>query len=294
MASIRSDLEAVSYVDLTEDRRAEAWIQENVPAASSVRPYDLTVCTRARQDEAFAGAAPTALVLVEQPRTEAGASAPLPRVEDAEIERVSVVRANHTEWVLYARRPRRHRDPVRLSLVVPCRDQARSLWRLLTALAADDEAPTWELIIVNRGSFDETRELLAAVTGELQQLDLPRESTLADAMKAGLDRATGELVAVLDPELIPSPGWMRRVCEALDVYTDAVSCSGRVMDGDEEVPQDSSVGGLEFRFFAVRRRRFLVESTHDFTRLLTAAASTQGAHVVAPNMPARRPPLKPQ
>ena len=173
--------------------------------------------------------------------------------------------------------------------MVPCRDQARPLWRLLTALAGDDEAPRWELIVVNRGSFDETSELLSAVTGELQQLDLPREATLADAMKAGFECATGEFVAVLDPELVPSPGWMRRACEALDVYTDAVSCSGRVMDGDEEHPQGSTVGGVEFRFFAVRRRPFQVESTQDFTRMLTAVASTPGAHVVAPNMRARRP-----
>ena len=140
LASIRSDLKAVSYVDLTTQRRAEAWIQANVPGASSVRPYDLTVCERARQDEAFAGAAPTALVLVQQPRSR---QAPLPRYPGRGCRDRAGLRGPRQSHGVGALRqaPSPSSRPGRVEPGGPVpRSGAGALWRLLTALAGDDES----------------------------------------------------------------------------------------------------------------------------------------------------------
>ena len=116
--------------------------------------------------------------------------------------------------------------PVTLSAVVPLFDEQDALpelhRRLTDALAA--AGVEYELVLVNDGSRDRTRELLDALAradGRVRPLHLTRNFGHQAAVTAGLEHARGACVAVLDgdlqdpPEVIPA--LLERWREGFDV-----------------------------------------------------------------------------
>jgi dolichol-phosphate mannosyltransferase len=118
---------------------------------------------------------------------------------------------------------------VQLSLVVPCLDEAEVLPllkdRLREALGTLDLR--WEVIFVDDGSRDATRDLLAAMHREeprFKVVVLSRNFGQQTAISAGLACASGEAVAILDADLQDPPELiglcLRKLREGWDVvYT---------------------------------------------------------------------------
>lgn len=106
------------------------------------------------------------------------------------------------------------RTPKRLSVVVPLYNEEEIVPKLLDRLAAalaDIGAP-YEIIAVDDGSTDRTREVLAERGPTLKALRvicLSRNFGMQGAISAGLSVATGDVVVLMDgdlqdpPELIP-------------------------------------------------------------------------------------------
>jgi dolichol-phosphate mannosyltransferase len=100
--------------------------------------------------------------------------------------------------------------PPELSLVIPCFNESRVLpllrQRLLESLPAMNL--TWEVIFVDDGSRDDTFAQLAALHAadpRFKVLAFSRNFGHQTAVFAGLSRATGEFVAVLDADLQDPP-----------------------------------------------------------------------------------------
>lgn len=91
----------------------------------------------------------------------------------------------------------------RVSVVIPCYNQAHFLGEALASVAAQSEAPS-EVIVVDDGSRDNTSE----VAGRYPGVQCVRQANagLAEARNAGLRRATGDYVVFLDADdrLLPS------------------------------------------------------------------------------------------
>jgi glycosyltransferase involved in cell wall biosynthesis len=85
-------------------------------------------------------------------------------------------------------------------------------------LALDYPAERWELVIVDNRSTDDTlavaRELEASHPGRVRVVE-EREVGLSAARNAGLRAARGEIVAFLDDDAFPPPGWLRALAAAL-------------------------------------------------------------------------------
>jgi cellulose synthase/poly-beta-1,6-N-acetylglucosamine synthase-like glycosyltransferase len=105
-----------------------------------------------------------------------------------------------------------------LAIVVPCRNEAASIPRLLEALeAADYPAALLSFVLVDDGSTDETADVLerwAAAEGSRFVVELPASVGKVAALEAGQAAApAADVIAVCDADLLPRPDYWRRLAQ---------------------------------------------------------------------------------
>lgn len=118
-----------------------------------------------------------------------------------------------------------------VSVVVATYQRSRLLPRLLAALEAQQDAPPFEVVVVDNGSTDDTPRQLAALAEtsplELRRFRLDRNRGPAPARNLGVAQARGEFLAFTDDDCVPTPGWLAGGVAALqDGATVAVGRTG--------------------------------------------------------------------
>jgi len=114
-----------------------------------------------------------------------------------------------------------------ISVVVPTYNRAELLARLLDALAAQ-QGVTFEVIVVDDGSTDGTWELLGRRCGAeatagsaggvaLHRVRTPVNSGPATARNIGWRRASAPLIAFIDDDCVPQPGWLAALTGAFAI-----------------------------------------------------------------------------
>lgn len=124
-------------------------------------------------------------------------------------------------------------DLPRVSVIVCTRNRAGRLGACLERIRTSgrEAAVRWELVVVDNGSTDGTRELLdgwchaadhpVAVTSEPQP-------GLSAARNAGVRVARGEVLAFVDDDCLVEPGWLGAVVAAHDASPAPDLVGGRV------------------------------------------------------------------
>lgn len=105
-----------------------------------------------------------------------------------------------------------------LSVVIITVNRKAMLARCLAGLYAQTPAVPHEIIVVDQGSTDGTADLLAreqAAHPELRTDTLPDRSANAKRNR-GLALARHDLVAFLDDDAVPDPGWMQALVNAFE------------------------------------------------------------------------------
>lgn len=117
-----------------------------------------------------------------------------------------------------------------VAVVVPTRNRARLLDRLLAQLVTLDGPHRYEIVVVDEGSDDGTPELLADYVARhgitVVRHDTPRG--LSGARNAGFERSTAAYVAWIDDDDLTAPDRLVRQFTALRDGTERWSCAGRV------------------------------------------------------------------
>jgi glycosyltransferase involved in cell wall biosynthesis len=93
------------------------------------------------------------------------------------------------------------------------------------------ELPSFEILVVDNGSSDDTSELIRAQYSGSPQVVLLREANLglSRARNAGLKAARGRIVAYLDDDAIAGQGWLAQIPRAFETGGPKVACvAGRV------------------------------------------------------------------
>jgi glycosyltransferase involved in cell wall biosynthesis len=106
----------------------------------------------------------------------------------------------------------------RVSVIVPCRNEAGQIGAALTSIAAADYASDrLEIIIADGMSDDGTRDTLAAAAAadpRIRVIDNPARTTPA-ALNAGLAAAAGEVIVRMDAHAVYPPDYVSRLVHEL-------------------------------------------------------------------------------
>jgi cellulose synthase/poly-beta-1,6-N-acetylglucosamine synthase-like glycosyltransferase len=101
-----------------------------------------------------------------------------------------------------------------VSVVVPARDSEGTIASCLDALLAQDyPARRREILAVDNGSTDRTPEIIRA--REVTYLSEPARG-VSNARNRGIEASHSEIVALLDADCVPEPGWLSELVRAFD------------------------------------------------------------------------------
>lgn len=115
-----------------------------------------------------------------------------------------------------------------VSVVIPIYNEEENVERLFKALheALSPLSTTYEVLLVDDGSTDETWPLMKKYTGEypgFRLIRFRRNFGQTAAMSAGFDNAQGEVIITMDADLQNDPADIPRLLELMDDDVDVVS-----------------------------------------------------------------------
>jgi glycosyltransferase involved in cell wall biosynthesis len=124
---------------------------------------------------------------------------------------------------------RRTPTPPRVSLITTVKDAADHIGEFLASIAAQTRAPD-EVVVVDGGSTDGTRELLGAARG-IRVIDAPGANIAAGRNRA-IAEAAYEVLAVSDADCVLDAAWLERILEPLEAGADvSMGASVPLTDG---------------------------------------------------------------
>ena len=114
--------------------------------------------------------------------------------------------------------------PPTLSVVLPCRNGAATIAAQLEALAAQSWTGSWELVVADNGSTDESVRIVEGFRDRLPALrvvDASARTGAPAALNAGVAASRGRLVAFANDDDVVDAGWLEAIAGGLEQY-DAV------------------------------------------------------------------------
>jgi glycosyltransferase involved in cell wall biosynthesis len=115
--------------------------------------------------------------------------------------------------------------PVEVSVVIPFRNAAPYIRDQLEALAQQDFNGAWELILVDNGSEDESRQIAESFRGRLglRIIDARERAGAAWATNQGVRHASGKKLIFIDADDEVAPGYLAAMTEGLERHDFIVS-----------------------------------------------------------------------
>ncbi|MEG2613735.1 MAG: glycosyltransferase family 2 protein [Alistipes sp.] len=123
---------------------------------------------------------------------------------------------------------------IRLSLIIATYNRAASLITALESVVAQDAAPdTWECVVVNNNSQDDTDERFAAFAAHYPSLHLrcvrETQQGLSHARNRGIAESAGEILAIIDDDERINAGFIAAYLEFFDRNPAIASAGGRII-----------------------------------------------------------------
>ncbi|MBE2245716.1 MAG: glycosyltransferase [Candidatus Competibacteraceae bacterium] len=104
------------------------------------------------------------------------------------------------------------RIPLRVSIIIPCRNEEKNIAFLLHRLTqVDDWQNQYEIICINDHSDDNTWDVIKSFNGVIC-LELENEEGKKAAITLGVYHASGDIVVVTDADCIPGKEWIHGLC----------------------------------------------------------------------------------
>ncbi|CAN5888803.1 hypothetical protein BH18ACI5_BH18ACI5_26980 [soil metagenome] len=126
-----------------------------------------------------------------------------------------------------------------ISIIIATRDRAALLNETLEAIGRQDPpAIPFEVVVVDNGSVDHTRDTVDAAAERLplaiKYVHEPRPGK-SHALNTAVASAQGEILVFTDDDVLPSPGWLAAFVRAL-TETGADFATGRILPRWEATP----------------------------------------------------------
>lgn len=117
---------------------------------------------------------------------------------------------------------------MRASVVIPCRNSARTVADSVRS-ALDQTEPPLEVLVVDDASTDASAE--AARAAGARVITNARRRNAGGARNAGIAAAKGDAFAFLDADAVAPRDWLERARRAFDRDADVVAVGGRIANG---------------------------------------------------------------
>ena len=129
--------------------------------------------------------------------------------------------------------------PELLSIIVPVYNEVRTVRAVIDRLLAIDLPVAREILIVDDGSTDGTRQVLSAVTAErlaVTVIEAPRNAGKGSAIRLGLQQVRGSIVAIQDADLELDPQQLAALVAPIVNGETAVVYGSRFLHGRSGAP----------------------------------------------------------
>lgn len=117
----------------------------------------------------------------------------------------------------------------KLSIIIPVFNEEGSIQELHTRIASALEHglknQPYEIVFINDGSTDKTREIMSGIEtqdGHTRAIHLPTNSGKSEALATGFSQASGDIIVTLDGDLQDRPENIPQLIQALDEGYDLV------------------------------------------------------------------------
>jgi GT2 family glycosyltransferase len=117
-------------------------------------------------------------------------------------------------------------DPL-ASVIIPTWNGAALLREALDSLHEQTERD-FEIIVVDNGSTDETIALLEGYP-EVRLVRFETNLGFAAAANAGIRTSRGDVVALLNNDVVAEPGWLAALLDALATHPEVGSCASKML-----------------------------------------------------------------
>ncbi|MBI5877392.1 MAG: glycosyltransferase family 2 protein [Chloroflexi bacterium] len=104
----------------------------------------------------------------------------------------------------------------RASIIIPSYNGMAHLPVCLASLRAQAGAPSFETILVDNGSTDESVGFVAREFPAVRVVALPRNEVFVGAVNSGIRAARGEIIILLNNDTEAEPNWLAELVGALD------------------------------------------------------------------------------
>jgi glycosyltransferase involved in cell wall biosynthesis len=119
-----------------------------------------------------------------------------------------------------------------VSVIIPTYNRSRLLKQTVdTFLAQDYPADRWELILVDNGSTDDTRDVIRKLEVEhsgIRAMTEPRKGAHF-ARNSGALAATGEILYFTDDDMLAEPNMLSEIVQGFDTDRQVASVTGKVL-----------------------------------------------------------------
>jgi GT2 family glycosyltransferase/Flp pilus assembly protein TadD len=121
------------------------------------------------------------------------------------------------------------------SIIIPVWNRAELSKQCLMALAAVTVGITYEVIIVDNGSTDETPWLLGALIGDVRVITNTTNLGFAKACNQGAAAARGKYLVFLNNDTIPLKGWLMPLVTEVEEHADVGIVGSKLLYADGTV-----------------------------------------------------------
>lgn len=106
---------------------------------------------------------------------------------------------------------------MKVSVIIPCYNEARTIRDVVECVKGADFGPgnTKEILVVDDGSTDGTRDILRELTEDIKKIFHEKNAGKGGALRSGIESSTGDVIVFQDADLELDPREYRETIEVL-------------------------------------------------------------------------------